>query len=47
VSVMKKEEDSYFDYSVNRAWAAAVNIDFDYEVKKISRALPYRKAAAR
>jgi hypothetical protein len=34
VSVMKMEEDSDFDYSVNRAWAAAVNIDFDYKVEK-------------
>jgi hypothetical protein len=33
-------------HSVNRAWAAAVNINFDYKVEKTSRALPYRRAAA-
>jgi hypothetical protein len=34
VSVRNMEEDSDFNYSVNRAWAAAVNNDFDYEVEK-------------
>jgi hypothetical protein len=32
-NVMKNEKGRRL-YSVNRAWAAAVNIDFDYEVEK-------------
>jgi hypothetical protein len=41
------EVGNLFKYSVNRARAAAVNslLNIDYEVKKTSRATPYRRAA--